>query len=152
MSLGDFFPDELREGFGTRNLKVGSVIKLKVKDTNPPKEKRFIVVGITEDKLCLATVFINTEINTIINWSPELRALNIELKKEGREFLDWDSYVDCSKLSFRDYNELKEILDSKPEAVIGELSDADSFLIKETIKSASTIKGKHKKKFGFYEG
>ena len=36
-SLGNFFPDNLKNEFSRRNVKVGSVLRLKVEDTNPPK-------------------------------------------------------------------------------------------------------------------
>ncbi len=74
MSLGEFFPEAFKADYARRNLEVGSVLKLYVTDTKPPKEKRFIIVGKNIDGLCLATV--NSEINENINCktpSPEVR-------------------------------------------------------------------------------
>ena len=42
MQLGDLFPQELREQLSDNNLKVGSVLRFFMKDTNPPKDKRAI--------------------------------------------------------------------------------------------------------------
>ncbi|WP_316742493.1 hypothetical protein [Pedobacter antarcticus] len=58
MSLSDSFPGNFRQEFAQRNLKIGSVIRLYVRDTNPPKEKRFVLVGQSYDKLIFAAIFI----------------------------------------------------------------------------------------------
>lgn len=50
MSLGDHFPKEFQHEHTERTLKIGMVLKLFVNDTTPPKEKRFIIVGFSEDK------------------------------------------------------------------------------------------------------
>jgi hypothetical protein len=63
MSIADLIPKELREDFAERNIQIGSVVKVYVSDTNPPKEKRLILVGASWDKLHFASVFINTDIN-----------------------------------------------------------------------------------------
>ena len=55
-SLGDIFPDNLKEEFSRRNVKVGSVLRLKVEDTNPPKIKFFIIIGQTIEGFSLATL------------------------------------------------------------------------------------------------
>ncbi|MHA8057172.1 hypothetical protein [Aquirufa nivalisilvae] len=150
MSLSEYFDDEIQKEYVKRSLKVGSVIKLFVKDTIPPKEKRFIIVGISPDKLVLATIFINTDINYFIQSTPELVNLQIKLESEGREYLDTDSHIDCSKLVERGYSEIENILFNKPDAIIGTLSEEDYFIIKSALISSKGIKGKHKKKFGFY--
>ncbi|NEX14054.1 MAG: hypothetical protein C1941_05095 [Prosthecochloris sp.] len=150
MSLGDSFSEKDREDFAASKVSVGTVLKLKVFDTNPPKEKRFIIVSTTVDGLVLATVYINTKINTVINYSTELQALHIPLKEQGREFLNQDSYVDSSRLITRDRDEIEKAIQNRPDVVIGEVSIEDFQLIRKTIISAPTIKGKYKKKFGFY--
>jgi len=150
MSLGDFFPEKDRKEFSKRKVSVGTVLKLKVLDTNPPKEKRFIVVGSTEDDLILATVYINSKVNHAINYSAELKSLHIPVSKQGRDFLDHDSFIDCSKLIERERNEIENTVKNRPHAVIGTISDEDQEIIRKTLISSPTIKGKKKKKFGFY--
>jgi hypothetical protein len=150
MSLGDHFPKEFQHEHTERTLKIGMVLKLFVNDTTPPKEKRFIIVGFSEDKFSLASLFINSEINKNINWSQEQQALQLELTAETRGFLDWDSYVDCSKLILRETRELQTVFTSRPEVFIGQLSDQDFELIITTLKHASTINGKYKKRYGIF--
>jgi hypothetical protein len=150
MSLGDHFPKEFQHEHTERTLKIGMVLKLFVNDTTPPKEKRFIIVGFSEDKFSLASLYINSEINKNINWSQEQQALQLELTAETREFLDWDSYVDCSKLILRETRELQTVYASRPEVFIGQLSDQDFEIIITTLKHASTINGKFKKRYGIF--
>jgi hypothetical protein len=150
MSLGDHFPKDFQNDYTERALKIGMVLKLFVNDTKPPKEKRFIVVGFSEDKFSLASIYINSEMNKNINWSQEQQALQLELTSETREFLDWDSYVDCSKLIVRETGEIQTALASRPEVCIGQLSNQDLELIITTLRHASTINGKFKKRYGFF--
>lgn len=151
MNLGDFLPEEWRSDFTARNVVVGTVIKLFVKDTDPPKEKRFVVVGSTEDKLLLATVYFNSEINKNVNWAKELVDQHLPFEKEGREYLDKNCFLDCSKLSPKEYEMIAEAVKNKPESVLGTVSEADWARIKESIINSPTIKGKYKKKFGFFD-
>ncbi len=148
MDLSDFLPNDLKKDFASRNLEIGTVLRLAVKDTNPPKIKRFIVVGKTIDGLSLASVYINSNINPKVNWNFELQKLNVPLKSIGNDFLDKNSFVDCSKLVIRNSDEISEIIKNNPKAVKGELKENDLQLILETLRNSETIKGKHKKKFG----
>lgn len=150
MSLGDYFPEKDRKEFAKRKVSVGTVLKLNVLDTNPPKEKRFVVVGSTDDGLILATVYVNSKINPVINYSTELQALHIPVSKQGRDFLNHDSFIDCSKLIERERNEIENAVKNRPHAVIGTISEEDQEIIRKTLISSPTIKGKKKKKFGFY--
>ncbi|TVQ16378.1 MAG: hypothetical protein EA361_04235 [Bacteroidetes bacterium] len=81
----------------------------------------------------------------------ELQELHLHFKAEGREYLDWDSFVDCSQIKPRTYTEISEAIENRPEIIIGNVSQVDFDQIKEKIISAPTIKGKTKKKFGFYK-
>jgi len=148
MSLSDLIPDELKEGFAERNIKIGSVIKVYVTDTDPPKEKRLILVGASWDKLHFATVFINTAINPNIFTTQELVDLNYEIAADGCDFLDYDCFVDCSKLKSRSTGWLQDILNSDPSRLLGTVSEDDMKKIRDRIKSASTISKNEKRNFG----
>ena len=54
--------DSKKSKISTENkgLEIGTVLKLYVADITPPKEKRFIIVGITKDCLHIAYIFINS--------------------------------------------------------------------------------------------
>ncbi len=132
-------------------LQPGSVLRLFVKDTNPPKTKRFIIVGISTDEISIASVYINSKLNKKAAWSIELESLNIFFEKEGRPYLDHNSWIDCSDLIIRDISEIQIIIQNRPAAVIGNVSGEDLSLIRQTLNWAHTIKGKTKKKFGLFD-
>jgi hypothetical protein len=149
-SLGDSFPKETKQEFSNRSLKEGCVIKCLVNDTKPPKEKRFIVMGISYDKVALGTVYINTEINPNVFPTQELKDLHLPLKAESREYLDHDSFVDCSKIYEKNLSEIKAIIEQTPTCCIGDLSAEDYKVIKDKIKASKNISPHVKKKFGLF--
>ncbi len=152
MSLGDSFPDSYKSDFSKRNLKIGKVLRLKVKDTKPPKIKRFIIVGFSKDRVTLASVYINSEINRNINWSQEQQSLQVETTPDdNRDYIDKPSYIDCSKLIIQDYEQIQSAIESRPGAVIGELSFHDLDYIIKRIREAKTIKNKLKKRYGIID-
>lgn len=150
MSLSDSFPENFRQEFAQRNLKIGSVIRVYVKDTNPPKEKRFVLVGQSYDKLIFASIFINSEINPNVFPTQELRDLNLELTAGERPYLSHDSYADCSSIYKRDADWLLTIIGEDPAKIIGEVSGSDLKDIREKIKAARTITPAIKKTFGLF--
>ena len=150
MSFSDALPENFRKEFAQRNVKIGSVIRVHVQDTYPPKEKRFILVGQSFDKLIFATIFINSEINPNIFHTQELKDLNLELVAKERTYIDHDSYADCSNIQKRDAKWLLAVLGEDPTKIIGEVSEADMKKILSTIKSARTITPATKKIFGLF--
>ena len=151
MSLGDSFPESIKREHANRSMQIGSVLKLFVDDTRPQKEKFFIVIGLSQDGIILASVYINSEVNLVVNYSPELRALHLPISADTCDFLDYDSYVDCSQLVIRDREIILNALFYRPEAFVGTVSNDDLEAIRKTIIGAQTIKGKIKKKFGLFQ-
>lgn len=133
------------------SIDIGCVLKLFVNDTNPPKIKRFVIIGKNKENLSLASVYINSTINQNVNWSTEQKALHLEFECNGRSYLDHKSYIDCSKLYFKDLNEIEEAVEKRNDAIIGYVSEEDLELIISTVSRATTIKGKYKKKYGIYK-
>lgn len=150
MNLSDYFPDSFN-ATPTYILEVGSVLRMMVKETDPPKIKRFIIVGESGDHITLAATYINTELNLNVNWNLDLRSQHIKFEAEGRGYLEHDSYIDCSKLIFWTLGELQEIVKNRPSVLIGKVNDDDFDLIRNQIIHSPTIKGKIKNKYGFYE-
>ena len=100
--LGDFLPQEIKEQLAKSNFKIGTVLKYHVDFTNPPKEKRLIVVGVDSEKVLFAAVLINTEVNPNIFRSPQMKDLHLYLDSNGREYLSHPSHVDCSNIFEQD--------------------------------------------------
>jgi hypothetical protein len=95
-------------------------------------------------------VFINSAINPNINFSDELRQLHCFFPASGRVYLDHDSFVDCSTIYARGHEELYEAMKNRPEALLGVLDPKDLQIVRNTIIRSPKIKGKDKKRFGFF--
>lgn len=138
-SLGDFFGDEFKKNFAKQNITAGSVVKCFVKNTNPPKEKRFVVLGFAGNGNLIGVVFINSNINWNVIRTTELAQLQHYVKKEGNDFLDWDSYIDCSELVELPYDDVYLSLQENPQNILGKVQYDDLLTIKENIiKSPKT--------------
>jgi hypothetical protein len=130
MKLGDFFPEDLQNSRFKDKIKIGSVLKYFVEDTTPPKYKRMIVLGISDEEISVATVYLNSELNTKVFKSKRMQALQIPIKQEKREYLEHDSYIDCSFLHIKQIDKLDEEFKNNRLESLGEVSEDDFNLIK----------------------
>ena len=146
-SLGSLFPDYIKEDFGTRQIEPGSVFRIHVDTTTPPKNKRLVVLAISGDNICVGYLFINSQINPNCFPSAELRALHLPLQANERDYLDHDSYLDCSDIKNITLNELKDIISQNPQQHIGKLSTTDIEAAIDIVKNAPTISKKQKEKY-----
>ena len=138
------FPEKYRKDFAKRHTKLGSVIKCLVDDTDIPKEKRFVIIGISEDKAIAATLYFNTEERR----NPRINQYQVHYNKQGRDYLDWGSYLDCSDIHEKNVKLLEEELTRNPKSHIGTMNQRDLDLACDKVANASTITPKLKKKFG----
>ena len=146
--LSDLFPQSFRDDFAERNIQVGSVIRVFVKDTTPPKVKYFIVIGFSDDKVLLGTVFINSTINQNIFNTEYLKGLNIPLDSQMYDFIDHNSFVDCSDIKERSFAEIKQLISNDSECSKGVVFNETMKIISTTLANASTISLNKKRKFG----
>jgi hypothetical protein len=146
--LSDLFPQSFRDDFAERNIQIGSVIRVFVKDTTPPKVKYFIVIGFSDDKVLLGTVFINSAINQNVFNTEYLNGLNIPLDAQVYDFIDHNSFVDCSDIRERSVVEIKNLLSNDPECSKGVVSEETMKIILSTLANATTISLYKKIKFG----
>src|SRR4051794_12476435 len=95
MRLADSFsPDERRESF-RRQFRTGLVIRLFCPFTAPPKEKRLLIVSVLPRPLFFV---INSDRNEYKQRRPRLLEQQVILRQASYDFLDHDSYVDCSRV------------------------------------------------------
>lgn len=149
-SLGEFLPKNLRDELAQRNLVAGAVIKTFVKDTIPPKEKYFIVVAFSPDRIAVATVYINSEINPNKFATEELKKFHLELKVDENPFLTYNSYADCTQLHEKDYEVLLKLLQEHPTTHIAILQEDLLKKVKDNIKATRLISIALKKKYGLF--
>ena len=60
-------------------------------------EKFLIIGGVSEDRILVCTVMINSRINQYIMKRPNLLACQVELKSVDYDFLTHDSYANCAQ-------------------------------------------------------
>lgn len=100
--------------------------------TKPPKPKRVILLG--HDKVtgkigCL-----------LINTKPSRNDKHVALNSQNREYLDYDSHVDCTELFELNYEDLLKAMLENTSKQIGEVSEDDFQKIKIAINSYGLIK------------
>lgn len=126
-------------------FEVGTVLKLFVQDTTPPKVKYCIIVGACSSEI--ATVFINSELR------PEhlptgVQSLQFPITTNDFPFLKYDSFADCAEIAERNKSELNTILQSEPGRKAGVLTKTKIEELVRLVKMAKTISTAEKKKFG----
>lgn len=60
-------------------------------------EKFLIVAGVSEDKILVCSVMINSQINQYILKRPKMLACQVELKCADYDFLSHDSFANCAQ-------------------------------------------------------
>lgn len=149
-SIGSKLPYEHRKNLADVNFKIGSVFKFFDKIAN--KEKMLILVGIRFDKVTIVFVRINTEINSNIFPTVELKNEHLELlhDDEKRPFLRHTSFVDCSTFVIQKYEIVYSMLIDKPSIHLGHLCKEDLFDINEKISKSRLLSSSQKKEFGLF--
>lgn len=82
---------------GLRNLSVmpGAVFLGPWDDID--HEKFLIVAGVSENRLLVCSVMINSDINSYIQKRPRMLSCQVLLKAEEYDFLSHDSYANCAQ-------------------------------------------------------
>ena len=65
------------------------------------KVKRFVILSISMDKSEAYFLLINSDLTPFAENNPHYRRLNLPLPKEGRPYLDHDSYLCCETVHSR---------------------------------------------------
>ncbi|MCF6179052.1 MAG: hypothetical protein L3J63_06655 [Geopsychrobacter sp.] len=147
-SLGDFFPADFQKKHREQNIRPGAVFSVFVQDTTPPKYKRIVILGINERKALIGHFLINSELNLQCLYTDALRNLQIEFTSDQRDYLEHDSFLDCSNLFSFPLDELRTRYSSNASILLGHLSEEDLDKATEKAAGASTISPKKKKMFG----
>jgi len=111
--------------------------------TNPHKEKYLVLVCLGARPLLL---FINSRIHPYIARRPDLQVCQVRLSALEYDFLDRDSFVDCSKV-IADFGEddIKQQLLDDVGRVRGELNASTIREIITAVQSARTISPRYKR-------
>jgi hypothetical protein len=136
-SLGHFFPESDRMDHIRRQVLPGVVLYLFRSFTKPKKEKYLVLV-------CGGSVpylfVINSQIHKFIEDRPHLYELQVRIRESDYDFLDHDSYVDCSRVRIEMSNrDINDQLTSDVSRIKGHLIDRDRTRIAEAVARATTL-------------
>ncbi len=134
MSIFSHIPHEKQQELYKETLKEGDVF---LKDFDEADHKKFfIIAGISNDKIFICSVFINSEIHPSIALKPNISKLQIPLLKSRNEFLKYDSFANCSyPIHLNSTSITKGIIDQTCK-VVGNIHHQDlEFVQKALIES-----------------
>jgi hypothetical protein len=137
MSLGSIFPDAFKKKRITERLKPGIVIKHKaVMDDGKEHEKRYVVLSVSESTL---TCVINTDLSNFIKSRAHLLNCQISVPGKNYEFLDHDSYIDCSRIRTYKTSEIISQLLAEPSWIYEKIDDPLRKKIIEAMEKSEAI-------------
>lgn len=128
------------------NIKEGDVIKQY--SYHCEKYKRMIAIGVGQgfgSDLEIGFAFINSRFP---DYAPEeIRKSHIPIKAEENQFLDHDSYIDCSEIESFDYEQVNTNVKRDPSIKYGELNNEDLKQVKDNLSVSRKIYPFIKRKF-----
>lgn len=135
--LGDYFPSDEKQKFVEKHLKPGQILYLFCDFTTPSKDK-YLVLTCPGSKPLL--FIINSEIHPFIEKRPELKKCQIKLNASDYDFLDHDSYINCSKVidDFTEEDIVNQIFHDI-RRIQGELTETTKQEVIKVVESAKTI-------------
>lgn len=142
MHLKVRFSDEERLKFVRERFQAGVVIKLDCDFTTPPKPKRLLVVAANRKRPLL---FVNnTSPTDFAKKRPKIISQHLPLAKADENFLDHDSFLDCSEARDNfNREDIEKTLAGDTSLILGELSPAAAEKIIELIADSPTLSRVH---------
>lgn len=95
--------------------------------------KFFVVAGVSNDRICVCSVVINSSINPFIMRRPHLLSRQVQILNEKYSFLSHDSYVNCAQPLKGTSNFFKGY------KRVGQLTDDDIKLVRKEIVQSGML-------------
>ena len=131
MSIGDFLSRKASDNLLKSTLSKGNVF---LGEFSGIKHKKFfIIVGLSNDKLLLCSVYINSTIPAFIYNKQELLDLQVPIKGTKYDFLKYDSFVSCNTQLKYEFTDIKNWIDSGKCQYIGNIDNEDLNNITSTL-------------------
>jgi hypothetical protein len=142
MDLKVRFSAEERLKFVRERFQAGAVIKLDCDFTTPPKPKRLLVVAANRGRPLL--FLINTSPTEFAKNRPRLINQHLPLAKADENFLDYDSFLDCSTAYDNfDSREIEKTLADDTSLFLGNISRECAAKILELVADSPTLSRVH---------
>lgn len=110
--------------------------------------KFFVVMGVSEDKIC-GFFFINSNIHPAIFNKQEQLVLQYPLLHRDYEFLKYDSFLSASCVIERRVSDIAEGIRNKTTQVIGHMKEEHITDVVEMVRASKVISEHHKRRY-FY--
>ena len=111
-------------------------------------QKFFVVMGVSEDKVC-GFFFINSNIHPAIFNKQEQLNLQYPLLHRDYEFLKYDSFLCASSVIERKLSDITEGIKNRTTTVIGKMKEEHVAEVVEMVRTSKVINERHKRMF-FY--
>lgn len=119
----------------------GAVLRLHSTDLKiNEKPKRFLVLASLPEIQFIAKLYFDSNCPPI--------PYQVQFEPDGRKYLEWKSYLDCSEIYEDNYSKILNQLIKNPRAHIGKMDDSDFEIVTTQIKIAATIPLTIKQKYG----
>lgn len=110
--------------------------------------KYFVVMGVSEDKIC-GFFFINSNIHPAIFNKQEQLNLQYPLLHCDYQFLKYDSFLCASSVIERRVSDISESIQNRTTQVIGHMKEEHIADVIEMVRASKVISERHKKLY-FY--
>ena len=110
--------------------------------------KYFVVMGVSEDKIC-GFFFINSNIHPAIFNKQEQLNLQYPLLHRDYQFLKYDSFLCASSVIERRVSDISESIQNRTTQVIGHMKEEHIADVIEMVRASKVISERHKKLY-FY--
>jgi len=110
--------------------------------------KFFVVMGVSEDKIC-GFFFINSNIHPAIFNKQEQLELQYPLLRRDYKFLKYDSFLCASSVIERRVSDISESIQDRTTQVIGHMKKEHIADVVEMVRASKVISERHKKLY-FY--
>ena len=131
MAIGDFISGEVKNNLLKSTLSKGNVFLGEFSGIE--HKKFFIVVGLSHNKLCLCSVYLNSSIPDFIFRKQELLNLQVPIKGAKYDFMKYDSFVSCNTQLKYEVTDIKNWIDSGKCQYIGDIDNEDLDNITSTL-------------------
>jgi hypothetical protein len=140
MSLKNFLDEQIAGHLYQVSLSKGDVFLGKFDGID--HEKFFVIAGLSQNKIFICSVFINSNIPNFIFKKQELLNLQVPIKGNKYDFLQHDSFVSCNtQLKFK-FSDIHHWIDDKRCRYIGKLDTEDQNRIKTTLIDSGLLSQK----------
>ena len=108
--------------------------------------KFFVVMGVSEDKVC-GFFFINSNIHPAIFNKQEQLNLQYPLRHQDYPFLNYDSFLCASSVIERKLSDISDGIKEGTTEIIGKMKDEHITDVLDMVRSSIVISERHKKMF-----